>query len=54
MSCIYKISNWIPLGLGLWISERSYQQGGWRKDLNYSQNHGCLNKKLILLNPKKK
>jgi hypothetical protein len=28
---IYKISNWIPLGLGLWISEISYKQGGWEK-----------------------
>lgn len=28
---IYKISNWIPMGMGLWISEITYKQGGWSK-----------------------
>lgn len=28
---IYKVSNWIPLGLGLWISEITYKQVGWQK-----------------------
>lgn len=28
---IYKVSNWLPLGLGLWISEITYKQGGWSK-----------------------
>lgn len=28
---IYKISNWVPLGMGLWISEITYKQGGWTK-----------------------
>lgn len=26
---IYKIDNWIPMGMGLWISEITYKQGGW-------------------------
>jgi len=28
---IYKVSKWIPLGLGLWVSEIRYRQGGWEK-----------------------
>jgi len=28
---IYQIAKWAALGAGLWISETSYQQGGWKK-----------------------
>jgi hypothetical protein len=28
---IYGITQWTPLGQGLWISEINYQQGGWGK-----------------------
>ena len=28
---IYRVSNWVPIGMGLWISEIEYKQGGWTK-----------------------
>lgn len=30
-STIYSISKWQPLGIGIWISEIEYKQGGWSK-----------------------
>jgi hypothetical protein len=30
-SSIYSISKWQPLGIGIWISEIEYKQGGWSK-----------------------
>lgn len=27
---IYQIKNWRPIGLGIWISEIEYRQGGWQ------------------------
>ena len=30
-SAIYSITNWQPLGMGIWISEIQYQQGAWSK-----------------------
>lgn len=28
---IYQIDKWLPLGLGIWINEMEYKQGGWAK-----------------------
>jgi Transposase DDE domain group 1 len=28
---IYTINHWQPIGMGIWISEIDYQQGGWSK-----------------------
>lgn len=28
---VYQIEKWNPLGMGIWISEIQYQQGGWKK-----------------------
>jgi hypothetical protein len=30
-STIYAIKNWHPMGMGLWISEMEFKQGGWTK-----------------------
>jgi hypothetical protein len=30
-SIVYSINNWTPIGLGIWISELEYKQGGWSK-----------------------
>jgi hypothetical protein len=30
-STIYNTQNWQPLGMGIWISEIEYKQGGWSK-----------------------
>jgi len=30
-SAIYSVSKWQPLGMGIWITEMEFKQGGWSK-----------------------
>jgi hypothetical protein len=31
-SAIYNLNKWHPIGVGIWISEINYKQGGWSKE----------------------